>query len=114
MINIGTEIHKVMLERDETVTGLARSVSSCPSSIARMMEKNNIRVPMLFQISKALSFNFFKLLAQELEKEIPSSEPPPPPNPLEKEVIELRRENADLKEKISYLKTIQELVSKKK
>jgi len=114
MINIGKEIQRVMNERNETMNGLASSIGSYPSSISRLLDRDDVKSQMLLRISRALRFNFFKLIAQELEKEIPSNEPPPPPNPAEKEVIELRRENADLKEKISYLKTIQELVSKKK
>ena len=69
------------------------------------------------RISKALKYNFFRHYADELKNELPDNEPAAmaaAEKEKEKEVVELRRENADLKEKISYLKTIHELVMRKK
>lgn len=123
MPNIGIEIGRVMKERNLSKSEFARLLGYYSSSVTRILESEEINTGLLMRISKALKYNFFRHYADELKGELPEeqqasgkelSEEGRKAAELEKEVMELRRENADLKEKISYLKTIHELVMRKK
>jgi len=119
MPNIGIEIGRVMKERNLSKTEFARLLGYYSSSVTRILESEEINTGLLMRISKALKYNFFRHYADELKNELPDNEPAAMAVAAavaekEKEVVELRRENADLKEKISYLKTIHELVMRKK
>ncbi|MBI4946963.1 MAG: helix-turn-helix domain-containing protein [Bacteroidetes bacterium] len=113
MANIGAEIGRVMKERNLSKTEFARLLGYYSSSITRILENEEINTGLLMRISKALKYNFFKHYVDELKNEFPDNESAAVAVAMaatEKEVVELRKENADLKEKISYLKTIHELV----
>jgi len=110
MPDIGAEIARVMAQRGLTKTGLARLLGSHASTVTRILKNQETSNHFLLRLSKALRHNFFKLYVDELEKELPDDDILTTAKSAEKEVMELRKENADLKEKISYLKTIHELV----
>ncbi|MBI4929632.1 MAG: helix-turn-helix transcriptional regulator [Bacteroidetes bacterium] len=114
MPDIGAEVAKVMAQRGTTKTGLARLLGCHASTVTRVLKNQETSNRFLLRLCKALRYNFFKLYVDELQKEFPGDELLSPGKSAEKEIVELRKENADLKEKISYLKTIQELVMKKK
>lgn len=113
MPDIGTEIARVMALRGLTKTKLARLLKCHGSTVTRVLKNQETSNKFLLHLSKTLRHDFFKLYADELQKELPADELLPSVKTAEKEVLELRKENADLKEKISYLKTIHELVMKK-
>lgn len=121
MPNIGIEIGRVMKERNLSKSEFARLLGYYSSSVTRILESEEINTGLLMRISKALKYNFFRHYADELKGELPESAHASEMSATEKEMEklgkeadELRKENADLKEKISYLKTIHELVMRKK
>jgi len=129
MVNIGREIGIVMSQRGMNHIEFARLLGfKTNNRMKRIFKSEGINTELLIRICKALKYNFFKLYMEEMKKELPveqqvignqsSVEKEHPAvaavAAAEKEVLELRKENADLKEKISYLKTIHELVMKKK
>src|ERR1043166_4521940 len=59
-IHIGSKIASVLSNRGMTQNTLSVLVNTSASNIARITQRKNVEVHMLYKISKALKHNFFK------------------------------------------------------
>jgi len=102
-------IKDVQFRKRITVIKLARMIGKSPSSIYKVFESESISVNMLFQISKALGVNFFKLFNPLEETKASNSDS----LNYKEENLQLKSQITALEQEIKYLKEINSLLSAK-
>jgi len=113
VINLGMEIRRVMAEKHISPSALASKLNMGPSSVSRLLSKDNMDVKQLMEVSRAVDFNFFSLYTGAVNAVQQSNELQQRVAALEEEVKKKDGRIADLEEKVSWAKTVLEVLKKK-
>ncbi len=104
----GKMLRKYIDEHRIYQSALSRKIKRQPQSLADFLKRSSIQTSILFELSLALHYNFFRQIAEQL----PAGMPPVPENPLQARVTELEKQNSDLQLQIKTLERALQLIGK--
>ena len=67
--HLGKLIKAELARQGRTATWLAKQVHCTPENIYKVYRQQWVTMPLLFEISKALDYDFFKVCSEYLERE---------------------------------------------
>jgi DNA-binding Xre family transcriptional regulator len=108
MVKIGVIIKEKLEERGQSGKWLAQKVVMTKQNMYNIFNRNSVNSDLLYNICKAMNYDFFKFYSDSLASENIKNEPEAESGPikeLRREILSLQNENLMQIEKINQLNT---------